>query len=181
MSNDFHKHCNEYWWLPEYQNQLLVKTHFGLVTPYGDNDLGPHWLKCNGEQCGLGQPGVKPRRMGNAMGDVLSTQWPKQPTLCVTIGEPGSRKRWFDPWRWNLYRVSGATYLVKFVSLGVVAMGEATIIEGGPHEKINGHRELMVTMVVTAPGSNDHGSVKAWRGHSSVTARSQLSHSEVTA
>ena len=49
------------------------------------------------------------------------------------------------------------------------------------HEKINGHRELTVTMVVTAPGPNDHGSVTARRGHSSVTARSQLSHGEVTA
>ena len=27
------------------------------------------------------------------------------------------------------------------------------------HEKINGHRELTVTTVVTAPGPNDHGSV----------------------
>ena len=25
------------------------------------------------------------------------------------------------------------------------------------HEKINGHRELTVTTVVTAPGPNDHG------------------------
>ena len=25
------------------------------------------------------------------------------------------------------------------------------------HEKINAHRELMVTTVVTAPGPNDHG------------------------
>ena len=46
------------------------------------------------------------------------------------------------------------------------------------HEKINGHRELTV---VTAPGPNDHGSVTARWGHSSVTARSQLSHSSVTA
>ena len=38
-----------------------------------------------------------------------------------------------------------------------------------------------MTMVVTAPGPNDHGSVTARRGHSSVTARSQLNHSEVTA
>ena len=38
------------------------------------------------------------------------------------------------------------------------------------HEKINGHREL------TAPGPNDHGSVKARLGHSSGTVRSQLSH-----
>ena len=43
---------------------------------------------------------------------------------------------------------------------------------GVTHEKINGHRELTVTTVVTAPGPN---------GHSSVTARSQLSHDEVTA
>ena len=49
------------------------------------------------------------------------------------------------------------------------------------HEKINGHRELTVTTVVTAPGPSDHGSVRARRGHSSVTARSQLSHGEVTA
>ena len=48
-------------------------------------------------------------------------------------------------------------------------------------EKINGHRELTVTTVVTAPGPNDHGSVTARRGHSSVTARSQLSHGQVTA
>ena len=33
-----------------------------------------------------------------------------------------------------------------------------------------------MTMVVTAPGPNDHGSVTARLGHSSVTARSQLSH-----
>ena len=38
------------------------------------------------------------------------------------------------------------------------------------------HRELTVTTVVTASGPNDHGSVTARRGHSSVTARSQLSH-----
>ena len=38
-----------------------------------------------------------------------------------------------------------------------------------------------MTMVVMAPGPNDHGSVTARRGHSSVTARSQLSHGEVTA
>ena len=37
-------------------------------------------------------------------------------------------------------------------------------------------RELTVTTVVTAPGPNDHGSVTARRGHSSVTARSQFSH-----
>ena len=43
------------------------------------------------------------------------------------------------------------------------------------------HGELTVTTVVTAPGPNDHGSVMARRGHSSVTARSQLSHSSVTA
>ena len=35
--------------------------------------------------------------------------------------------------------------------------------------------------MVTALGPNDHSSVKARRGHSSVTARSQLSHGEVTA
>ena len=35
--------------------------------------------------------------------------------------------------------------------------------------------------MVMAPGPNDHGSVTARRGHSSVTARSQLSHGEVTA
>ena len=40
------------------------------------------------------------------------------------------------------------------------------------------HRELTVA---TAPGPNDHGSVTARRGHSSVTARSQISHGEVTA
>ena len=38
-----------------------------------------------------------------------------------------------------------------------------------------------MTTEVTAPGPNDHGSVTARRGHSSVTARSQLSHGEVTA
>ena len=38
-----------------------------------------------------------------------------------------------------------------------------------------------VTTVVTAPGPNDHGSVTARLGHSSVTARSQLSQGEVTA
>ena len=40
------------------------------------------------------------------------------------------------------------------------------------------HRELTV---VTAPGPNDHGSVTPRLGHSSVTARSQLNHGEVTA
>ena len=49
------------------------------------------------------------------------------------------------------------------------------------HEKINGHRGLTVTTVVTAPGPNDDDSVTARRGHSSVTARSQLSHGYVTA
>ena len=38
------------------------------------------------------------------------------------------------------------------------------------------HGELTVTTVVTGPGPNDHGSVTARRGHSSVTARSQLNH-----
>ena len=33
-----------------------------------------------------------------------------------------------------------------------------------------------MTTVVTAAGPNDHGSVTARRGHSSVTARSQLHH-----
>ena len=42
-------------------------------------------------------------------------------------------------------------------------------------------RELTVITVVTTPGPNDHGSVTARLGHSSVTARSQLSHGEVTA
>ena len=28
---------------------------------------------------------------------------------------------------------------------------------GSPHEKINGHGELTVSTVVTAPGPNDHG------------------------
>ena len=41
--------------------------------------------------------------------------------------------------------------------------------------------ELTVTTVVTAPGANDHGSFTARLGHSSVTARSQLSHGLVTA
>ena len=41
--------------------------------------------------------------------------------------------------------------------------------------------ELTVTTVVMALGANDHGSVTARLGHSSVTARSQLSHGEVTA
>ena len=63
------------------------------------------------------------------------------------------------------------------------------------HEKINAHHELTVTLVVTAPGPNDHSSFTARRSqlshgevtaqsqlsHSSVTARSQLSHGEVTA
>ena len=44
------------------------------------------------------------------------------------------------------------------------------------HEKINGHCELTVITAFTAPGPNDHGSVTARLGHSSVTARSQLSH-----
>ena len=44
------------------------------------------------------------------------------------------------------------------------------------HEKTNGHRELTVITVVTAPGPNDHGSVTARLGHGEVTARSQLSH-----
>ena len=43
------------------------------------------------------------------------------------------------------------------------------------------HGELTVTTVVTTLEPNDHGSVTARRGHSSVTARSQLSHSSVTA
>ena len=54
--------------------------------------------------------------------------------------------------------------------------------------KKNCHRELTVTMVVTAPGPMNTaqsrlGEVTAQsrRGHSSVTARSQLSHGEVTA
>ena len=38
------------------------------------------------------------------------------------------------------------------------------------------HGKLSVTTVVTAPGPNDPGSVTARLGHSSVTARSQLSH-----
>ena len=46
------------------------------------------------------------------------------------------------------------------------------------HEKINGHRELKVTTVVTAPGANDHGSVMARLGHGSVTVRSQLNHGD---
>ena len=40
------------------------------------------------------------------------------------------------------------------------------------------HRELTVTTAVTAPGPNDHGSVTARLGHSSVTARSQLNHGD---
>ena len=40
------------------------------------------------------------------------------------------------------------------------------------------HRELTVTTVVTAPAPNDHGSVTARLGHSSVTARSQLNHGD---
>ena len=35
-----------------------------------------------------------------------------------------------------------------------------------------------MTTVVTAPGPNDHGSVTARLGHSSVTARSQLNHGD---
>ena len=46
------------------------------------------------------------------------------------------------------------------------------------HEKLNGHPELTVTTVITAPGPNDHDSVTARLGHSSVTARSQLSHGD---
>ena len=63
-----------------------------------------------------------------------------------------------------------------------VDMDAGTLIQSGDshmdksHEKTNGHRELTVTTVVTAPGPNDHGSVTARRGHSSVTGRSQLSH-----
>ena len=46
------------------------------------------------------------------------------------------------------------------------------------------HRKLTVTTVVTAPGLNDHGSVTARLGHSSITAitaQSRLGHSSITA
>ena len=46
------------------------------------------------------------------------------------------------------------------------------LIQLQAHEKINGHCELTVTTVVTALGPNDHGSVTARRGHSSITASS---------
>ena len=52
---------------------------------------------------------------------------------------------------------------------------------GVTHEKINGHRELTVSTVVTAPRPNGHSSVTAQSrlshsDHGSVTARSQLNH-----
>ena len=85
------------------------------------------------------------------------------------------------------YRVSGATYLVKYVSLGVIAMGEATVIERRPHEKINGHRELIVSSrrpwwsrlrgpMITAQSRLGEVTAQSRQGHSSVTARSQLNH-----
>ena len=54
------------------------------------------------------------------------------------------------------------------------------------HEKINAHRELTVTTVVTAPGPNDHSSVTARSqfNHgeiSMITAQSRLGHSSITA
>ena len=67
-------------------------------------------------------------------------------------------------------RVSMYSNLLEIISDNRKSIPLAT------HEKVNGHRELTVTTVVTAPGPNDHGSVTARLGHSSVTARSQLSH-----
>ena len=46
---------------------------------------------------------------------------------------------------------------------------------GVTHEKINGHRELTMTTVVTAPGPNGHSSVTV------ITDQSRLGHSSITA
>ena len=57
----------------------------------------------------------------------------------------------------------------------------------GTHEKINGHRELTVSSRSAHGDHGGHGSGAQWSrleyrrlGHSSVTARSQLSHGHVT-
>ena len=70
---------------------------------------------------------------------------------------------------------------ISSVEITLFLLADILLQHRASHEKINGHRELTVTTVVTTPGPNDHGSLTAKRGHISVTARSQLSHGEVTA
>ena len=97
-----------------------------------------------------------------------------------------SRRLWPSNTIW--YHISGSTlpqwwlgamnYLNQ-IYLSSVRPSAVNNCTGNPWEK-NGHGELTVTTVVKAPGSNDHSSVTARLGHSSVTAQSRLGHSSVT-